>query len=159
MSTVLTEVKDGQVYTGFDTSTAAQYCTPSYLGCSACLGASVIDGYVALTISVNTPFGGVTKTFKITQGGTFTWQPYSKFKVVVSINNFSEQGGTFSFDAGIQVCIDVPFLGWKCVGYSHHFSIPTLHALAATNELSDVDFSGQLALLLLLEQNNKCNCH
>lgn len=159
MSTVLTEVKDGQVYTGYDNLTAVQFCTPSYLGCSACLAASVIDGYVALIISVNTPFGGVSKTFKITQGGSFTWQPFSKFKVVISINNFSEQGGTFSFDAGVQVCVDVPFLGWKCVSYSYHFSIPTLHALKATDELSDNEFSGRLALLLLLDQGYKCNCH
>jgi hypothetical protein len=152
--------KDGQVYTGYDNLAGPQFCTPIYLGCSACIGASVVGGSVVLTVSVSTPFGNVNKSFKIGSGGSFTWQPFSKFKVVISINNFNEQGGSFSFDAGIQVCIDVPFFGWKCVGYSYHFSIPGGHLLKAAAEPTDAELTNQLILQLLLEKENKtCNCH
>jgi len=157
MSTLL-EAKDGQLYTGYDSVAAIQFCTPSVFGCSACLAANVVDGYVALTISVATPFGNVTKTFKITSGGNFTWQPFGRFKVTVGINNFRSQGG-FSFDAGIQVCIELPIFGWKCAGYSYHFNLPG-HMLKAATELTDTELTNQLILQLLLDkETGKCNCH
>ena len=145
MSNLLTEVEEGKLYSGYDTLAAIQFCTPSVLGCSACIGASVVDGYVSLNVSVNTPFGNVSKTFKITNNISFTWQPFSRFKVTITVTNFSSQGNNFNFDAGIQVCIQVPFVGWKCASYSHHFSIPTLVAGDAQKELDDYQVAALLS--------------
>jgi hypothetical protein len=159
MSTLL-EAQDGHVYTGYDNLQAIQFCTPVYLSCKACITASVVNNYLQLVIVVYTPFGNVDKAFKITQGGTFTWEPFSSFKLDVSITNFDSSGDKYRFDAGFNICLKVPYFGWKCAGTSNRFDVPKNIMLKSAPELSEADFTNQLILQLLLEKESKaCNCH
>lgn len=100
----------------------------------------------------------------------FTWNPIGVFKVEIKITNFKKTGSTFSFKASINVCLKVPFFGWKCASYSHTFSVPTAlsapqHALLSAKaddddaEINDKDYSTLLLLQALLEEKEGCNCH
>ena len=158
------ETVNNQVYTNYDSMAIVQYCTPSFVGCKVCINVGVESGYVALTIQASTPFGSYSKTFKITNNISFTWQPLSVFKVALKITNFSNPSHSFSFDASIQGCLKVPFFGWKCSSYNHHFSVPT--AIPATHqellkgkEIDDKDYSALLAMHTLVTENQNCNCH
>jgi hypothetical protein len=151
MSTLLTEARDGQVYTGYDNLRASSYCTPTFLGCAACITPGIVDGYLAVYIIADTPFGRVTTNFKITNGTKFTWKPFSRFKLDIEIKNLIETGNSYGFDGAFSVCLDVPYFGWKCGSFaSKLFYTPRL--LKASEELSDADFINMLALPLLLEQ-------
>lgn len=152
---LLTEVVEGNVYTDYDNLAAVQFCTPTILGCNACINASVVDRYVVLGISLNTPLGLVSKSFKVTNNISFNWQPFSRFKLEVSVSNFSEAGNVFSFDAGGKVLVNIPFIGWKSIGYSHHFNIP---AALAINEkdLDDNQFSTLLSLHAAVANTGEC---
>ena len=155
------KVKEGAVYTEYDYADAAQWCTPSVMGVSACIGASAEGGIVTLNITLKSPFGNWTKSFQIDTNTSFTWQPVSRVKIVISITNLNDSGGTVSFDLGGQVCVDVPFFGWKCVGLSHHFSIPLPFAADAlkANSLDENQFAAILALHASESSGNSCNCN
>jgi hypothetical protein len=144
MSKIL-NIKDGALIEGYDSLAAVQWCTPSFLGSSACVSASAVKGQVTITISLNTPFGSVSKSFHFNTNVSFTWQPFGKFKITVSVTNLSDKDGVFSFDLGLNPCVDVPFLGWKCFNYSHHFVVPTI-LNGIENDIDDSQFSSLLAL-------------
>lgn len=154
------KVENGAVYNEFDYATAAQWCTPSVLGCSACIGASAQGGIVTLTITFNTPFGNWTKSFQFDTNTSFTWQPIPRVKLVIAIANLTEANNTVSFDLSGQICVDVPFIGWKCVGLSHHFDIPLPFAADAlqASKLDDNQFAALLALHASGAMNS-CNCN
>ena len=166
----LPETKENQVITGFDTFAAVQFCTPSFLGCKLCIGANVVGGFITLTVQASTPVGGFSKSFKITNNISFSWNPIGVFKVDFKISNFKKTGSTFSFNASFGVCLHIPFLGWKCATYSHTFTVPTIiHAahlsvLNAKEEDNDSiansqDYSTLLLLHALVEDKESCNCH
>ncbi|QSB25210.1 hypothetical protein [Flavobacterium sp. CLA17] len=156
MSKIL-NVENGAVYEGYDSLAASEWCTPSFLGCSMCISASAIKGQVTITLGLKTPFGNVTKSFSFNTNTSFTWQPFSKFKITVSITNFNEASGVFSFDLGLNPCVDVPFLGWKCFNYSHTFSVPLLLA-GIQSEIDDSQFTSLLTLHASGSLNAACQC-
>jgi hypothetical protein len=154
MSTQLTVVNNGEVYNGYDTAADVQYCTPTYLKCNACITATAnADKSVTITISFNTPLGSISKSFVIKNNTSFTWQPYSRFKIELKIGNFSDDGKTFSFDLTATVCIQV--LVWSCKSFTHHFS---KSSVAISDNLDDYQFATLLAVHGLLNENG-CNCH
>ena len=156
MSKIL-NVENGAVITGYDSLAASEWCTPSFLGCSMCISASAVKGQVTITIALKTPFGNVSKSFSFNTNTSFTWQPFSKFKTTVSIANFNEAGGVFTFDLGVNPCVDVPFLGWKCFNFSHTFTVPLLlHGIE--NEIDDSQFASILALHAGGALNAPCHC-
>ncbi|MEL6537801.1 MAG: hypothetical protein AAFQ98_20435, partial [Bacteroidota bacterium] len=64
-----------------------------------------------------------------------------------------------SFDLTGKVCLKVPFLGWKCVSYSHTFVIPlpgTEKVGTLAESLSDEAFA--TALLLAAHEDHGCSC-
>lgn len=156
MSKIL-NVENGAVYEGYDSLAASEWCTPSFLGCSMCISASAVKGQVTITLGLKTPFGNVTKSFSFNTNTSFTWQPFSKFKITVSITNFNEASGVFSFDLGLNPCVDVPFLGWKCFNYSHTFSVPLLLA-GIQSEIDDSQFTSLLTLHATGSLNAPCQC-
>lgn len=143
MSKIAT-VENGAVYEGYDYSTAAEWCSPSFLGCSVCVGASAVKGLVTISMSLKTPFGNVSKSFSFNSDVSYTWQPFGKFKITISITNFNEADGVFSFDLGVNPCIDIPILGWKCFMYNHHFNVPLL-LTGIQNDIDDSQFASVLA--------------
>ncbi|TPD73733.1 hypothetical protein, partial [Flavobacterium microcysteis] len=151
------KVEDGAVYNGYDHLTAMEWCTPSFLSCSACVSASAVNGLVTITINLRTPFGNVGKSFNFNSNVSYTWQPFSRFKISVSITNFNEAGGVFSFDLGLQPCVDVPFMGWKCFNFSHHFSVP-LKLNGIENDIDDSQFASIIALHSGNAFNASCGC-
>ena len=151
----LVNVENGALIEGYDNLAAVQWCTPSFLGCNACVSVSAVKGQVTITIGLNTPFGNVSKSFNFNANVSFTWQPISKFKITVNITNFNEVNGVFSFDLGLNPCVDVPFLGWKCFSYSHHFVVPTV-LNGIQNDIDDSHFSSILALHAGGALNNSC---
>ncbi|PWB25439.1 hypothetical protein [Flavobacterium sp. HTF] len=153
----ISNVENGAVYEGYDSLAASEWCTPSFLGCSACISASAVKGQVTITIGLKTPFGSVSKSFSFNTNTSFTWQPFSKFKITVSITNFNEAGGVFSFDLGLNPCIDVPFLGWKCFNYSHTFTVPLLLA-GIQSDIDDSQFVSLLTLHASGSLNAPCQC-
>lgn len=165
MSKVL-EIKEGQTIVEFDSFAASQWCTPSVLGCSACFSASQSGGSVILTISLNTPFGNWSKSFSFKNNVCFSFQPVPKVKVEVCISNFKADANQICFTLGGKVCLNVPFLGWKCTpNLSHQFCIPlphmATHALVENDTIDDATFTN---VLLLSQQLNGgkadgCNCH
>jgi hypothetical protein len=138
-------VENGALISGYDNLAASQWCTPSFLGCSACVSVSAVKGQVTITVSLNTPFGNVSKSFNFNTNVNFTWQPFSKFKITFAISNFNDSDGVFSFDLSINPCVDVPILGWKCFNYSHHFVVPVV-LNGIQNEVDDSHFTSILAL-------------
>ena len=153
----LANVEEGAVYEGYDNLFASEWCTPSFLGCSVCVAASAVKGQVTLTIGLKTPFGNVSKSFSFNTNVSYTWQPFSRFKITVSITNFNEAGGVFSFDLGLNPCIDVPFVGWKCFNYSHHFSVP-LALNGIENNIDDTQFASIIALHAGNAFDSSCGC-
>ncbi|MBP1224423.1 hypothetical protein [Flavobacterium sp. 1355] len=153
----ISNVENGAVYEGYDSLAASEWCTPSFLGCSACISASAVKGQVTITIGLKTPFGSVNKSFSFNTNTSFTWQPFSKFKIAVSITNFNEASGVFSFDLGLNPCIDVPFLGWKCFNYSHTFTVPLLLA-GIESDIDDSQFVSLLTLHASGSLNAPCQC-
>jgi hypothetical protein len=169
----LPEIQENQVITGFDAIAPVQFCTPSFLGCRVCIGANIVGGFVTLSISANTPFGGVSKSFKITNNISFTWNPFGLFKVEIKVTNFKKTSGKISFTISVKVCIKVPIFGWKCASYSHTFSIPTslssaqqaiFSAPSAEDDSDDApeaqgaDYGTLLLLHALLEEKGGCSC-
>ncbi len=165
----LPETKENQIITSFDSFAPVQFCTPSFLGSKLCIGANVVGGFVTLSVSASTPVGSFSKSFKITNNISFTWNPIGVFKVEFKISNFKKVGSTFSFSASINVCVKVPFIGFKCKSFSHTFSIPTLlpqshQALLNSKEDENADgdnqeYSTSLLIHALLEKEEGCNCH
>lgn len=141
---LLTEPKQNENHTGYDSVNAISFCTPTYFGFGACAGVTATDGYVVLQLTAKTPIGDYTKSFKITKDITFTWSPISRIKISVSITNFKNEDGFFSFDFKGGICGKIPFLGWKCKTYSHHFSIADNQE--KLQKLSDQEFSNLLAI-------------
>lgn len=167
----LPETTENQIITGFDSFIPNQFCTPSFLGCKLCIGANVIGGFLTLTFQASTPFGGMSKSFKITNNISFTWNPVGLFKVEVKITNFRKVGNKFSFSISVKICIKVPILGWKCKTFSHTFSVPTvlpqaqqsLLAASATDDDDDGDdttnvYGTMLLLQAMLEEKGGCSC-
>ena len=165
----LPEVMDNQTITGFDSFTPNQFCTPTFLSCRLCIGVNVVNGFLTLTIQASTPFGGITKSFKITNNVSFTWNPFGLFKVEIQIANFSRTGSGFSFKITVKICIRIPVLGWKCKTFSHIFAVPTVLPQAQQSFLSataDDDsaeaatnvYGTMLMLQAMLEDKNGCTC-
>lgn len=141
----IANLEDGAIIEGYDSVTGAEWCSPTFLGCSVCVAASATNGQVSLTIGLKTPFGNVSKTFSFNANISYTWQPLSRFKITVSITNFNEANGVFSFDMGINPCVDIPVMGWKCFNYSHKFVIPVSFE-GITSDIDDSRFASILAL-------------
>jgi len=137
-------VENGAVYEGYDSINAIQWCSPSFLGCSVCVSASAVKGMVTISVGFNTPFGNVSKTFNFNSNVSYTWQPLSRFKLTISITNFNEAGGVFSFDLAANPCVEVPIMGWKCFMFSHHFEVP-LVLTGIQNDIDDSQFASVLA--------------
>jgi len=163
----LPEIKENQVITGFDAFAQAQFCTPSFLGCRLCIGATVVSGFLTLTFQAHTPVGGFSKSFRITNNISFSWNPIGVFKVEVKITNFRKAGGTFSFKVSVNVCLRVPILGWRCKSFSHTFSVPIslspaheglLSAKAGDEDDDNPELSTLLLLHALVEKESTCNC-
>ncbi len=138
-------VENDALIVGYDSLAAVQWCTPTFLGCGACISVSAVKGQVTITIELKTPFGNVSKSFQFNSNVNFTWQPFSKFKVTVSISNLNESNGTFSFDLSINPCISIPIVGQKCFNFSHHFVVPTV-LNGIQNEIDDNQFTSLLAI-------------
>lgn len=164
----LPEIKENQVITGFDSFAQAQFCTPSFLGCRLCIGANVVGGFVTLSVQANTPVGGFSKSFRITNNISFSWNPIGVFKVEFKITNFRKTGGSFSFSASINLCLRVPFLGFKCKSFSHTFAIPTaladshrqlMSAKADDDSFDTQEYSTLLLLHAMVEKENHCTCN
>lgn len=137
-------VENGAVYEGYDNINAVDWCSPSFLGCSACVTASAVKGTVTIIVGLRTPFGNVSKTFNLNADVSYTWQPLSKFKITINITNFNEAGGVFSFDMGLNPCVDIPLLGWKCFVFNQHFDVPLL-LTGIQNDIDDSQFASVLA--------------
>ncbi|MES2630051.1 MAG: hypothetical protein V4616_13890 [Bacteroidota bacterium] len=130
----LTEVQHGAVITGYDAVNAVQICSPSYFGCKVCLAASAVNGVLTLTVSLNTPIISPSKTFAITGDINFTWAPVDRLKVSLSVTDFSDENGNFSFTVAAGVSVKLPFIGWKSFNLSHTFNIPDNTAMATEND-------------------------
>jgi hypothetical protein len=171
----LPEIQENQVITGFDSLAPAQFCTPSFLGCRLCIGANVVSGGVALSVSANTPFGSVSKSFKISGNISFTWNPFGLFKVEFKVSNWRKTSSSIRFTISVKVCIKVPILGWKCKSFSNTFSIPIAFSSAQQalfaapsgtgddDDDADIDAQGAdyktlLLMHALLEEKGGCNC-
>lgn len=137
-------VENGAVYEGYDNINAIDWCSPSFLGCSACVTASAVKGTVTIIVGLRTPFGNVSKTFNLNADVSYTWQPLAKFKITINITNFNEAGGVFSFDMGLNPCVELPLLGWKCFVFNHHFDVPLLLS-GIQNDIDDSQFASILA--------------
>ena len=131
-------------YTEYDSVTSTQFCSPTYMGFGVCVGATAENGYLVLQLIGKTPIGNYTKSFKITKDISFEWSPISRFKISVAITNFKNSGGYFSFDFKGKVCGKIPFLGWKCASYTHHFSLPD--SQSKLEEISDQELAVLIAL-------------
>lgn len=165
----LPAIAENQIITGFDSFIPNQFCTPSFLGCKLCIGANVVNGFLTLTFQASTPFGGVNKSFKITNNINFTWNRFGLFKVEVKIANFTRTGSSFSFKITVKICIKVPIWGWKCKSFSHTFSVPTvlpqaqqsfLSASADDDSVDDTNnvYGTMLMLQAILEDKSVCSC-
>ncbi len=153
MSNLLTEVEEGELYAGYDSISGAHFCTPTFMGCSACAYPNVVDGYAALVVSFNSPVGSFSKTFKLTNNVNFDWEPFSRFKLQITVTNFSKSGNITSFDAGFKIGINVPVLGWKYASYQNHFFIRGL--VANASDIDDNQFSSMLALHASFDNESK----
>ena len=151
-------VKDNEVYTGFDDSSLVSYCTPRFMGFSICVDASASAGIVTITIKLNTPAGSYSKSFSFDSNTCFAWQPIPLAKLEVCIADFDTSSGEISFDLSIKLCVKVPILGWKCISYSHKFTVPIPgeNEYARLEDLSDEHFA--LAMLLAEKTEQSCNC-
>jgi len=140
----IAEPKKNQSITGYDALDVTEFCTPSILGVKVCAGAAVVGSYIALRLSLKTPIGNYTKTFKITKDVKFNWTLFDRFRVQVNISDFKETPDDISFDFAGRVGIKVPFLGWKYVSFSHHFVIHKNQA--QLENLSDAEYASIAAM-------------
>ncbi|QHI35475.1 hypothetical protein IMCC3317_08210 [Kordia antarctica] len=155
MSTITT-VKSNEVYEGFDVQSVRK-CTPSVLGFRVCAELTADgDGSVQIRITAETPFGNFSKTFSFNADVDFEFNPIPRVSIKISIRNFKVTDQTISFNLKLQGCIDLPFVGKKCVEKSFDIKLP-MPGLAAKSmdELS----SGDLALLMLAAQEENCQCN
>ena len=158
-------VKEGQIVTDYDISASAEWCTPSILGCKACISVSA-DGKnsVLITIKLQSPVGSWSKTFKVSDNICFSFQPVGVAKIDVCISKFKVDKTEICFTFGGKVCFKVPFLGWKCTPeLGHEFCIPLpgseMHGLLSGKSLKEENL-GMLLLLNNALQNDKavsCN--
>ena len=82
-------VKNGQIITEYDLASSVKWCTPSVLGCKACISISAESGKsVIITITLETPVGNYSKSFTINNNVCFTFQPISVASIEVCISNF-----------------------------------------------------------------------
>ncbi|MEO1260890.1 MAG: hypothetical protein AAFZ15_18975 [Bacteroidota bacterium] len=137
-------VKHGQTYTDYDNLALVEWCTPKYFGFQVCFSVTVEGKMVILTVTIKTPFGNYSKSFKFNSDLSWTWQPIGRAKVVISIGNFQDNGASISFDLTVKLCVKIPILGWKCISYTHHFVIPDNPA--DTDNISASDFHAVLKL-------------
>lgn len=154
MSTITT-VKSNEVYEGFDLQSVRK-CTPRVLGFRVCAEVSANgDGSVTITIIAETPFGNFSKSFKFNSDVDFEFNPIPRVSIKISIRDFKVTKQVISFTLKLEGCIDLPFVGEKCVSKTFNISIP-MPGLAAKSmdELS----SGDMAMLLLAAQDEACNC-
>ena len=140
----ITEPKKNQSITDYDVLDIVEYCTPSILGVKACAGAAVVDRYIALRLTLKTPIGNYSKTFKITKDVHFDWTILGRFRVKVAIDNFKETAEDFSFDFTGKLGVKVPILGWKYISFSHHFVIHKNQA--ELGNLSDAEYASTAAM-------------
>lgn len=163
MSTAIA-VQEGQIVTSYEKFDAISWCTPSVLGCKACISASASGNAVSLTVSLQTPFGNWSQTFSINANRCFTFQPASKVKIELCIGDFSTQPKQICFTLSAKVCVHLPIIGWKCSpSVGHQFCVPLPgHGVHALLDLGD---DTQFATLLLLNDTAErssgktCNCH
>lgn len=100
-------------------------------------------GYIAMKLTANTPIGSYSKTFKVTKDIDFTWQPISRFKLEVQVNDFQEYPEDISFEFAGKIGVKLPFLGWKYLSVTHHFSVPKDNEIL---ENPEPELAGVLAL-------------
>lgn len=153
----ITLVQNNQVFEGFDSYAAVDWCTPSVLGVSACISANAAGGIVTIEITLRSPFGIWSKSFSFDSDTCFSWSPIPKVSIEVCISDFTTGSSDISFTLGGKICVDL-FFTKKCIGLSHTFVVPLPAAELATkaNTLSDEGFA--TALLLAAHDDSHCNC-
>lgn len=167
MSIQALDVKDGQIVTSFASFSAApQFCTPTILGCKACITATVSGGIVIITVTLSTPFGSWTQNFSFNTNKCFTFQPTPRVKLDLCISNFTASKNQICFTLSGKICIKLPFIGWKCTpNFSRQFCLPIPGIKSKDNlDIDSIDDSTFVNLLLLsskLEEaeGKDCNCH
>lgn len=167
MSLNAIEIKEGQVVTSFASFSAApQFCTPTILGCKACITASISGGIVVLTVTLSSPIGTWTQSFSFNTNKCFTFQPNPRVKLELCISNFTASKNQICFTVGGKVCLKVPFLGWKCTpSFSRQFCLPIPGIKSKENldidSIDDLTFMNLLLLSSKFEdaEDKNCNCH
>lgn len=165
MSQNLALVQNGSVHTDYESVlTAVNWCTPALMGFSVCVNASAAGGMVILQLTLNSPMGSFTKTFNVNTNTCFSWNlPLGAVSpsVEICVANLNI-GANISFALQINLCLNLPFIGRKCAGFSHNFNLPALQQpmLRASNP-SQEDLSTLLLLLThsIADQDKSCNCH
>ncbi|CAM1344357.1 hypothetical protein [Tenacibaculum amylolyticum] len=137
---------------GYDFANAAEWCSPSFLKCKICMGASATRGKVTLTASFKTPIKNFTKRFTFDSNVSFTWQPISRFKVTLKISNLTINDHEVSFDVSAKISVKVPVFGWKSKTFKHHFDVPVFN-FEQDKALDNIDDAAFTYLLASYNEN------
>lgn len=165
MSQNLALVTNQSVYTDYESVQASlNWCTPSFMGFSICANASASGGIVTLQLVLNTPFGSYSKTFNFNSNVCFDWNLPIKFgpSVQVCVTNL-QTSPNVSFTLSLALCITLPFIGKKCVKWSHTFNLPFMNEQMQSGENANAEDLTSLYVLLAHSAGEaadaSCNCH
>lgn len=157
MSDKLETFVEGKVYTDFNSRSDWEKCK-SFLGVKFCVKVGVSpDGKIRLCASV----AGYEKCFAVSGNGCFSFQPVSVAKIEICVSDWKIESGRICFRIKLQICVKVPFIGWKCISFVNTTLCIPLPSkdLKALSEYSEHEQLLHLQLLSASDlESSDCKC-
>ncbi|MEM6686383.1 MAG: hypothetical protein AAF617_11425 [Bacteroidota bacterium] len=156
--TTITKVENGAVYDGYNIRYIEKSAPEVFKFQPSARFAADGSGTVVLEVIAKTPAENFAKVFTLNSNVAFDYDPIEGLKIEIKITNFQHNEKYIKFEFFIKGCCEFPFkIGEQCVEKTFSVELPKPLALAEqeTHKMS----SGDLALLLITEQYQNCNCN
>jgi hypothetical protein len=148
---ILTEAKNGEVYTGYDNQISS-VCTPNFQIIRSCLQATLTKGEIFLKVELVSALMDLrhvikSETFKIMGPGSFKVQ--SSFTgTSINVLQVVAPAGGFLIDLEVKNYVFTPVRSYDSPTYRYQLE---LNKLKATEDMSDTEITHLLARHLLNE--------
>lgn len=156
--TIITKAENDAIYEGYNVRYTEKSTPEVFKFQPSARFAADGSGTVVLEVIAKTPNENYAKVFTLNSNTNFEYKPIKGLAIEIKITDFEHNDKHVKFKFYIKGCYEFPFpLGKQCIEKTYNLKLPMPLALAK-KEVHNIS-SGDLALLLITDQHNTCNCH
>ncbi|MGH1383507.1 hypothetical protein [Kordia sp.] len=156
--TTIIKAENGAVYEGYNVRYVEKNAPEKYKFQPSVRFTADGSGTVVLEVIAKTAKENYAKVFTLNSNTSFVFAPIKNITIEIKITDFKKTDKHIEFNFFIKGCGEVPLLGKQCVERTFPVKLPMPLALAEEGQDYNMS-SGDLALLLIAEQYQKCNCN